>query len=169
MKRKFGINFWLPFLTIVICDQITKKMAIQYLKPLHPINICCGDFIRFTLIFNKGGAFSILSEKPTLFFILSTVALIILFIIYFSSSFMSKTYIFSSALIFGGAIGNIIDRVTYGMVIDFIDVDIPNIIIPKLNFYLHRWPSFNIADSSITIGGIMLFWWLNQNNKKGKK
>ena len=72
-------------------------------------------------------------------------------------------------MIFGGAIGNIIDRIIYGKEIDFIDVDIPDIIIPKLHIFLYRWPSFNIADSSITVGGIILFLWLYIKDKKQKR
>jgi len=169
MSKKFGIKFWLPLLMVVITDQITKKLATYYLKPLQPVNICCDGFIRFTLLFNKGGAFSLLSHKPTLFFIISSTAFIILIIIYLKTQHSSNLYIISSAMIFGGAIGNIIDRIIYGKVIDFIDVDIPDIIIPKLHIFLYRWPSFNIADSSITVGGIILFFWLYIKDKKQKR
>jgi signal peptidase II len=62
----------------------------------------------------------------------------------------------SMGLIFGGAIGNIVDRVMRGEVVDFLDVDFPDITIRVLNIHMTRWPTFNIADSCVLVGIIML-------------
>jgi signal peptidase II len=59
-------------------------------------------------------------------------------------------------LILGGALGNMIDRVTRGLVIDFLDFDFPNIKIRPLGIYMTRWPTFNLADSSVLIGIVIL-------------
>ena len=69
-------------------------------------------------------------------------------------------------MILGGAVGNLIDRIAYGKVVDFVDVDIPDIVLPAFQvwnftfqgFFLPRWPIFNVADMSVSIGiGILLF------------
>lgn len=99
-----------------------------------------------TLVHNTGIAFGLLKDQSFVFFIIPVVAFILLFFnIYYykqNDQALSRSYLIAFALILGGAIGNLYDRMTLGYVIDFIDFRI--------------WPVFNIADSAITIGAVII-------------
>lgn len=130
---------------IVVLDQITK-LSVKGRFFLGESLEVLGDFFRFTYIENPGMAFGIRIGGKYFFTVFATLATaVILFYLYRirHERFLSR---FSLALIFGGAIGNLIDRYAYGQVIDFIDVGIGNT----------RWPVFNIADSAVTVGMLML-------------
>lgn len=99
-----------------------------------------------TLVHNTGIAFGLFRDQGLLFIIVPIIAVVILLVynIYYyrQTGSLSKLYILGFSLILGGAIGNLIDRLTLGYVIDFID--------------LRVWPVFNVADSAITIGTIII-------------
>ena len=140
---------WLIFSsTIVILDQITKFFAVQFLVLHEPKYIY--DGLNFTLMYNTGAAFSFLSDAggwQRWFFIgVSCVVSIIIIIWMYNTLTKSRYLLFALSFILGGALGNLWDRLTLGYVIDFIEVYYEN-------FY---WPAFNIADSSITIGAVLL-------------
>ena len=140
---------WLIFSsTIVILDQITKFFAVQFLVLHEPKYIY--DGLNFTLMYNTGAAFSFLSDAggwQRWFFIgVSCVVSIIIIIWMYNTLTKSRCLLFALSFILGGALGNLWDRLTLGYVIDFIEVYYEN-------FY---WPAFNIADSSITIGAVLL-------------
>jgi signal peptidase II len=133
--------------------------------PLGSSTPVLGDFLRLTYIENPGMAFGIdLGGK--LFFSLFSIAASIGILMYLYQMRNEKfLFRFSLALILGGAIGNLIDRVFYGVlygdaslfygrVVDFIDVDFFNLNI--FGYHLSRWPIFNIADSSVTVGVLLL-------------
>lgn len=126
--------FWL--------DQITKLLASQNLLLNQSVPVI-NNIFHFTLIHNRGAAFGIFKNQ-TIFFIF--MALITVVIIYRKlKTCKEKTLDISTVslmLILGGALGNLIDRIFLGYVVDFIDLRI--------------WPVFNIADSAITIGAILL-------------
>jgi signal peptidase II len=162
-------------LIIVISDQATKLLIKGFSMPLLGLHVngipigtsipIIGDFARLTYIENPGMAFGIDIGGKLFFSIFSIVASIgILFYLY---HMRHETFLFrfSLALILGGAIGNLIDRVFYGVlfndgglfygkVVDFIDIDFFNINI--FGYHMTRWPIFNIADSSVTVGVLML-------------
>ncbi len=133
---------------IIIFDQITKAMASQYLFLHDPVAIVPG--FNLTLMHNAGAAFSILSQaagwQRWIFIILAIIVSTII-IVWLVRLPADKRWIACGlALILGGAIGNLLDRVMLGYVVDFIDI-----------YYQHRhWPAFNIADSAITVGAVML-------------
>ena len=140
---------WLIFSsTIVILDQITKFFAVQFLVLHEPKYIY--DGLNFTLMYNTGAAFSFLSDAggwQRWFFIgVSCVVSIIIIIWMYNTLTKSRCLLFALSFILGGALGNLWDRLTLGYVVDFIEVYYEN-------FY---WPAFNIADSSITIGAVLL-------------
>jgi len=131
---------------VVIFDQITKFLILENL-PLFHSTIVIPGFFNITHILNPGGAFGFMAHQTSnlrnlLFLLASSIA--ICFIFYFYKNISKTQPLLSSglALIFGGAIGNLIDRIRFGKVVDFLD------------FYIgsHHWPAFNIADSAITIG-----------------
>ena len=162
-------------LSVVIADQVTKLLvrgiSIPFLginiigMPLYSSKSIIGDFLRFTYIENPGMAFGIDFGWKSFFAIFSIIASIAIFLYLYKVRQESRVVRFSLALILGGAIGNLIDRVFYGplfdgtplfhgRVIDFIDFDFFNVNILGYNF--SRFPVFNIADASVTIGVIML-------------
>lgn len=130
-------------IVIVILDQITKSLAIKYLLGQAPIVIIPGHF-EFRFVKNYGAAFGILQEKRIFFIIITT--LVILFIVgflYKNFNSLSNFSIFSISILLGGAIGNYIDRIRLGYVVDFIRVNL----IKSYDF-----PVFNIADIFIVVG-----------------
>jgi signal peptidase II len=130
----------------VVFDQLTKYWAAVVLKNGESIKII-GNFLRFTYAENRGAAFSILQNQRIFFLIITIIMLIILGIIYFTNRNLSNLTRLSMAMIAGGAIGNFIDRLRMGYVIDFIDVRFGT-------FY--NFPVFNIADSFVVCGTILM-------------
>lgn len=126
---------------IASSDQLTKYLAINLLHQGETIPIL-PDMFHLTLVYNTGGAFGIFRGNNVLF--IFTSLLIILWIcgyIFFKAD--KGTYpFFLIALILGGAVGNLLDRIRFGFVVDFLDFRI--------------WPVFNIADSAITVGASFL-------------
>jgi len=101
-----------------------------------------GDFFRITYVENPGIAFGIRVGNGTLFTILSIIASLII-VIYLATHWDETMGIKCGlALILGGAVGNLIDRIRFGQVVDFLDVGLKNV----------RWPVFNVADSAVVIG-----------------
>jgi len=152
---------WLGLSALVILlDQSTKLIAVNSLALYESIAIFPG--FNLTLLYNTGAAFSFLSNAGgwQRWFFIGLAMLISLFIVFWMRSLKKDNYwlLVALALVLGGAIGNVIDRIYLGYVIDFIDI----------YYQTNHWPAFNIADSSITIGAIMLIIdaiWLNQPAK----
>ncbi len=134
----------IPFLIIfiVFIDQITKYLIRKNLSPHEVIKILPG--LNIVHVSNTGAAFGILRGAGNLFFIgISIIAIaVILYLL-----IKEKRHFLPYSLILGGAMGNLIDRITIGHVTDFIDLYAGKL----------HWPAFNVADSCLTIGIIMLF------------
>ena len=133
---------------IVIIDQITKFIVHKYMDLYDSINVI-PYFLNFTYIRNEGIAFGIYFEGGKIFFIILPILITIyLFYLLKNEEFQDNQSQIALYLIIAGAIGNIIDRVFRGYVVDFID------------FHLNgmHWYVFNIADSSVTIGLIFLLY-----------
>jgi signal peptidase II len=151
-------------LLIIILDQLTKFYAVQELILYQPLPVFPG--FNLTLMHNTGAAFSFLSQAggwQRYFFIGLGLIVGITIVMWMYKLPSSKRWLFFAlAFVLGGVLGNVWDRITLGYVIDFIDV--------SLNFLPWRifnpWPAFNIADSAIFIGAIMLIIdaiWLDDN------
>lgn len=133
----------------VVLDQLTKWLIVAFLNPQKPFVIWEGVF-RFSYVENTGAAFGSFSDHRWVFMIISTVAIVGLLVYLWRFTPDSKLACTAIAMIAGGGIGNMIDRVFHGYVIDFID------------FYLFPeiWPwVFNVADSFVCVGGALLFLW----------
>lgn len=149
MKAK--LNFLLAVsLTVIFLDQISKSW-IEHDVSLYQSLQVIPNFFHITHIKNTGGAFGILSDVKGLyfktFFILFTFLTIGVVGFFYSKLKPNQNApALGIALIIGGAIGNLIDRIRLGGVIDFIDV----------HYYSLHWPAFNVADSAITIGSVLL-------------
>jgi len=146
-----GFKHWLWITVLVIVfDQITKVLADHYLQYHQPVEIM--PMFNLTLMYNKGAAFSFLANAggwQRWFFLILTSAVSIFIYLWIRKLKTHQLLQYSAlALILGGAIGNLIDRAIYGHVIDFLDV----------YFKQHHWPAFNIADSAITVGAILLIY-----------
>jgi signal peptidase II len=160
---------------IVFADQLTKLFVKGFNIPFLGIHVqglelgssfsIIGDFLRVTYIENPGMAFGIDVGGKLFFSIFSIVASIGILLYLYKSRHENFLYRLSLAMILGGAIGNLIDRVFYGVlfnesplfygrVVDFIDADFFNINV--LGYHMTRWPVFNIADASVTCGVILL-------------
>lgn len=138
---------WLA-LAIVGLDQATKQLANTMLPPYQSLPLA--PMLNLTLVYNPGAAFSFLSEAggwQRWFFIAlsSVVSVVLLRWIWRAQTHKSAAAL---SLVLGGALGNLIDRLAHGYVIDFIDV----------YYRQYHWPVFNIADSAITIGAALLLW-----------
>jgi signal peptidase II len=149
---------WLGIAAIVILlDQITKVTIVKLFDygASHPVT----SFFNLVLVHNKGAAFSFLAAESgwQRYFFTAIAAAAAIFIIYLLKRHAGKRmFCWALALILGGAIGNLIDRVMYGHVIDFLDFHING----------WHWPAFNIADSAICIGAALFV--LDELRRVGK-
>ncbi|MGC8735820.1 MAG: signal peptidase II [Dissulfurimicrobium sp.] len=138
-------------ITIVILDQVSKAIIMAHMTPFETKQLIPGLF-NLTYITNTGVAFGFMAGtekwRHITFQIIAFTALCGLVLLYKNLQDKSLVLFWGSALVFGGALGNLIDRVRYRHVIDFLDFYIGNL----------HWPAFNIADSAITIGGTLLVW-----------
>jgi len=130
-------DVFLVSLLVIALDQITKSLALNYINPFDSIKIL--PFLYLVIVTNKGAAFGMFKNIGSSFFIAISMAAIIFVIFLLIKT--KKDYV-GLSLILGGATGNLIDRILYGRVIDFIDLSIGN----------YHWPAFNVADSSLTVG-----------------
>jgi signal peptidase II len=144
--RRMMVFFIGIILAVITIDQVTKVWILQNFA-LHESKVMIPDFFNLTYITNNGAAFSMLAGQPALwrqiFFIgAAGVALVFIWMAQRSFGRTSALYTVALALIAGGAVGNLIDRIRFGFVIDFLD------------FFMgvHHFPAFNIADSAITVG-----------------
>ncbi len=131
---------------IVVLDQITKAIILSTL-PLHQDIMVIPGFFNITHVLNPGGAFGIFASFNAtfrhIFFVgVAFMALGLVFYFYISTPPTHPFLALGFAFIFGGAVGNLIDRIRFGQVVDFLD------------FYVGQWhwPAFNVADSAISVG-----------------
>ncbi|MFC1477757.1 signal peptidase II [candidate division KSB1 bacterium] len=146
-------------LVVLILDQVTKILTKNFMT-LRESKQIIGDTVRLTFIENDGMAFGIAIGNKLLFNLFSIIAAaaILWYLIKLRNEHLLPR--FALAIIFGGAIGNLFDRIVHGRVVDFMDINIPDI--PSLNLFLfstppmNRWPIFNVADVAVSIGMVLL-------------
>ena len=133
----------LVIVTVVLfLDQLTKFLAIRFLQLNIPVGLI-KNFLYLTLVHNRGAAFGIFKNQLLIFVLISIFAIALIFY-HLKNKKNSVLSGISLSLIASGAIGNLIDRLRFGFVIDFLD--------------LRVWPVFNLADSAITIAALLLSW-----------
>jgi signal peptidase II len=143
--------FYFIALGVVLLDQATKLLVVRSMRLGQSIPLIPG-FLDFTFVLNPGAAFSLLATMPdgvrNPFFIVISLAAVVLILVYRTRYLLGdRLASVGLGLILGGAVGNLIDRVRYGVVLDFLDAHI----------YQYHWPVFNVADSAISVGvGLML-------------
>lgn len=133
-------------LIVLLLDQVTKFYAVKLLKGNAPV-VVIENFLQLNYVENFGAAFGILQNKKIFFVVMTTVVVIGILVYMKTNTNLTNTMKLALAMVIGGAIGNLLDRVRLGYVVDFIDV----------NFWgLYDFPVFNIADSSIVIATILI-------------
>jgi len=159
LKNKYIILF--ATVAVVILFDFITKAYISSTMSLHESFVVVGGFLNITYVRNPGAAFSFLADAPAVFrsiFFMSVTVLAIVLVLYYiaKSKIEEPLMIFSLSLILSGAMGNLIDRVRFGEVVDFIDVYISS----------YHWPAFNVADSAITVGAVVMILQLIRGKKK---
>ena len=144
------ITIWIIAISVFVLDRISKLWISQKFA-LNETTEIIKNIFHLTLVHNTGAAFGIFRNQ-TLFFISISVFAIVAIIVYIKRSPKhSRSRDIALALILGGAFGNLVDRLFFGYVIDFLDFRV--------------WPVFNVADSAITIGTVLLIFSLVHKNK----
>jgi signal peptidase II len=137
---------------VVIADQYTKLWAVTALAGQPPVRVL-GDFLMWTLVYNEGGAMGT-RVGPSVYYLVMSLVVLPVVCYYIYKNRMVKAVSIPLSLVAAGAIGNLIDRIRLGSVIDFIDVDFFDITIGS--FQMDRFWTFNVADSAISCGIVFL-------------
>ena len=146
--------FFSLVLLVITADQLTKKMAIAFLREAAQSIVIIPGLFSFTYAENKGVAFGLEFASPAVLLLLTALITAAVLIYVFKSNNRTALFLVPFALITGGGIGNMIDRLTLGRVVDFIYFDLYNGYV--FGSSLSLWPIFNIADSAISIGACIL-------------
>ncbi len=151
--------FFLPIsLFVLFLDQITKKWIMDTMLYGDSKSII-GNVIRFTFVRNPNSVFGLRFGGPFISTALTVIAFVFVLFLFFRSN--NRFSLVSLSLIIGGALGNLTDRIRYMEVVDFIDVGVTR----------WRWPTFNVADSFVTIGLILIviyFLFIDTSHKETK-
>ena len=134
---------------VVVVDAFTKLLAVDRLVPIHVPHPVLGEFVRLTLVYNRGAAFGLHLGPWSrgLFIVLTFVALGVLWSLYRTSAPSARARVLALTSVAAGALGNLVDRVRSPRgVVDFIDVGIG----------AWRYPTFNVADIAVSCGAIAL-------------
>lgn len=152
--------FWPLAVGVVVLDVITKLVAVNTLVPRQVPREVFGEWVRLTLVFNRGAAFGLHLGPWSrgIFLVLTIVALVILGQLYRATKPADRVRLIALGLVCGGAIGNLIDRIRSPLgVVDFLDI----------GFGDWRWPTFNVADIAVSCGALLLAWALWGEEKGG--
>ena len=134
-------------LLVVVLDRLAKLWVLEAFRPGEAMTV--SGFFNLVLVFNKGAAFSFLAGMPgwqtPVFATIAVVAAVVVTVLILRNA-DKKAFCGGLALILGGALGNLWDRLQYGQVVDFLDFHAAG----------WHWPAFNVADSAITVGAAIL-------------
>ena len=150
--------FWGAAITVVVLDVLTKLLVQHSLHELEPRQIF-GEYVRFTLVYNRGAAFSMSlgAQSRWIFGSFAAIALFILWKLYRQSKPRDVARALALGLAWGGAAGNLIDRIREPRgVVDFIDIGVGTV----------RFWTFNVADSAVTVGALLLAWVLWREDRE---
>lgn len=145
--RQFLKSKWAPLVLAALAvalDQISKALAVVYLKPIATLPLW-KDVFHLTYRINYGAAWSLFEDQRWVFMTVSSLAIVGILIYYFWDKKLTPAIRYPLAMIVGGGIGNMIDRVFVGYVVDFFDARFIN------------FPVFNVADCFVTVGAFTLF------------
>jgi signal peptidase II len=154
--------FWSVIIVVVALDVASKAAAVYSLAPAYTPHEIVGNVVRFTLAYNPGAAFgfNLGSASRWIFTALTIVALTVLASLYRATREGDHARVLALALVSAGAVGNLIDRIRWPIgVVDFIDIGIGD----------HRFWTFNVADSAVTLGAILLGWVFLQQDREAAR
>lgn len=154
MDQGREIRFYGMALLLLMADQISKSLIIRFIPAYTLVPIVPG-FFNLTYVLNPGAAFGLLSKgdpsyRNPFFIGVSLVAILFVLYCYWRQGRGKPLYGTGLGLVAGGALGNLLDRIFQGAVVDFFDFHLGR----------HHWPAFNLADSGISIGVALLVWQL---------
>lgn len=133
---------YIIIIAVILFDQLSKVLTLKYLAPIKDIPIIKNVF-HLTYVENRGAAFGMLQNQK-IFFVITTIIILGAIYFYVRNNKPNRFMAISLSLIVGGAIGNFIDRIRLGFVVDY------------FNFTLINFPVFNIADSAVVIGAFLV-------------
>jgi signal peptidase II len=143
--------------SVWLLDQITKWLVIEYLEPYQKV-IKITPFLNLVPVRNTGVAFGLFAgkgkETQIFLMVFTLIAIVILLYFYFNPN-RSGLKTWACGLVIGGAFGNLINRLLYKNVVDFIDCHLGK----------YHWPVFNIADSAISVGMLLLLWYFYKEKR----
>jgi signal peptidase II len=156
-----GVALW-PSALWVLADQLSKWAVVYFIEPGASVQVF-GTFLVLTHQLNPAGAMSIRLGPPVFYMVVTVVVVLALAHALVNRS-MGRTTRWALQLVLGGAVGNLIDRVRIGAVIDFVDVEFFDFSLPAIDFgpihvpgdTMTRWPVFNVADSCVSVGIVLL-------------
>jgi len=134
-------------LGVLILDRVSKWLTVQYVKPIGSYPVI-KDVFHFTYVENRGAAWGIMQNGRWIFVGVTAVVCVAIVVFLIREKSMAPLLRVSLSVILGGAIGNLVDRVLYGYVVDMIHVKFID------------YPVFNIADSATVVGTILLAWYI---------
>lgn len=154
-EKKLSVKYWIlavVSLSVLVIDQITKQIVHTRFRWGESIPVI-DSFFALTYVRNQGAAFGILHKAPAafrdpFFIVVPIVALFVILFLFAKLSEKQKLTATALSLILGGAIGNLIDRIRFGFVVDFLDFHWKEV---------YHWPAFNVADSCIVVGVSVMF------------
>ena len=160
-------------LLIILLDQLSKTAVVYYLQIGESTSVL-GNFFRLTYILNPGGVFGSKLGSQNFYTIVAVLALIVTSWFFFKTKSKETWLRVGLCMVLGGAVGNLIDRLRFGEVVDFLDFDFFNISLAPSKilffnfpgFYLDRWPVFNLADSFVLIGMVLIIACLLKSKEK---
>ncbi|MCG8376364.1 MAG: signal peptidase II [Chlorobiales bacterium] len=152
--------FFLVTGLVIALDQFTKQLAINSLMQNENSLVLIADWLKLTYTENTGIAFGISLGSHSLLIAITALILAALLLYVVFSKNRTPVFLVTFGLILGGGVGNLIDRVAFGRVVDFIHVDIYQGYL--FGSWMSLWPVFNIADSAITVGACILLIWHNK-------
>jgi signal peptidase II len=142
--------FWLALAGLVIVlDQASKLWVLSSFRFGESLPVT--DFFNLVLVFNSGAAFSFLADAggwQKWFFVVLALAISVWLVVMIRQHAQERLLPLALALVLGGALGNVIDRLRFGAVVDFLDFHLAG----------WHWPAFNVADSAITVGVVLMLW-----------
>ena len=159
----FPPGFLIITILAALADQLSKTIAAHLLLTGESVPVL-GNFFRLTLVLNPGGVFGTRLGSQNFYTLISVLAIGITLWFFFKAKTRDAKLGVGLCLVMGGAVGNVIDRFRFGEVVDFLDFDFFNISLPpaKIAFFkfpgyhLDRWPVFNLADSFVLIGMVLV-------------
>jgi signal peptidase II len=134
---------------VIVADFLTKAWVLAAFQPHESVTVL--PFFNLVLVFNAGAAFSFLAQAggwQKWFFVVLALAISAWIVVMLRRHADDRLQSFALALVLGGALGNVVDRLRFGAVVDFLDFHVAG----------WHWPAFNVADSAITVGVALLVW-----------